>query len=100
MFQVPRQILPRGRSFIMEALVAQTFSKFAYEPWLVYSAIWGFMLASAFGLPIPEEVVLISAGLVGYMALHPDKYPPHSGASSATPVDVYVLAAVAFRGRL
>lgn len=78
----------------MEEFVKTIFSEYAYSPWLVYGAICLFMLMSAFGLPIPEEVVLISAGLVGYMAMNPAKYPPpHDG---ATPVNVYVLATVAF----
>ena len=53
-----------------------------------------FMVMSAFGLPIPEEVVLVCAGLVGYMSLNPAEYPPpYDGATS---VNVYVLAGVAF----
>jgi membrane protein DedA with SNARE-associated domain len=52
------------------------------------------MTLSAFGMPIPEEVVLISAGFVGYAALHPDRFPPpFPGAES---VNVYTLALVAF----
>lgn len=52
------------------------------------------MLLSAFGLPIPEEIVLISAGFVGHMALHPADYPPpYPGAPS---VNIYVLAFVSF----
>lgn len=78
----------------MEAWVTEIFSKFAYQPYWVYGSICGFMLLSAFGLPIPEEVVLISSGLVGYMALHPEKYPPPG--EGATAVNVYILAAVAF----
>jgi membrane protein DedA with SNARE-associated domain len=78
----------------MEHLISELFSQYAYSPWLVYGAIILFMMMSAFGLPIPEEVVLISAGFIGYMALHPIDYPPpYAGASS---VNVYVLAAVAF----
>jgi len=52
------------------------------------------MVLSAFGLPIPEEIVLISAGFVGHMSLHPADYPPpYEGAPS---VNVKVLAAVSF----
>lgn len=78
----------------MEEYVTSVFSTYAYQPMLVYGAIWGFMLLSAFGLPIPEEVVLISAGFVGYMSLNPELFPPPPGATSK--VDVYVLATVAF----
>lgn len=77
----------------MEHLITQFFSQYAYSPWLVYSAICLFMILSAFGLPIPEEIVLISAGFVGHMTLHPEDYPPpYPGAPS---VNMHVLAAVA-----
>lgn len=52
------------------------------------------MILSAFGLPLPEEVVLISAGLVGYTALHPDKFPPPY--AGAPVVNVYILALASF----
>lgn len=78
----------------MEQIISQIFSQYAYAPWLVYGAICLFMLLSAFGLPIPEEVVLISAGFVGYMSLHPDLYPPPS--PDAERINVYVMAGVAF----
>jgi membrane protein DedA with SNARE-associated domain len=78
----------------VEHLITQFFSQYAYAPWLVYSAVCIFMLLSAFGLPIPEEIVLISAGFVGHMALHPVDYPPpFPGAQS---VNVKILAGVAF----
>jgi membrane protein DedA with SNARE-associated domain len=78
----------------MEQLITQIFSDYAYSPYIVYGAIWLFMILSAFGMPIPEEIVLISAGFIGHMALHPELYPPpYPGATS---VNVYVLAAVSF----
>ncbi len=69
------------------------FQTYAYQPLWVYSGVVLFMLASGFGLPIPEEVTLISSGLVAYMAMNPDIYPPPEG---GTPVNAYVLATVAF----
>ena len=78
----------------MEQFISETFAQYAYAPMWVYGAICLFMVLSAFGMPIPEEVVLISSGFVGYMSLHPAEYPPpYAGAPK---VDVYVLAAVAF----
>lgn len=78
----------------MEHFVATTFSQYAYVPWMVYGAICAFMILSAFGLPLPEELVLVSAGFVGYMAEHPGQYPPpYPGAPH---VNVYTLATVAF----
>lgn len=78
----------------MEQFIIETLTHYAYSPWLVYGAIWAFMIMSAFGLPIPEEVILVSSGLVGHMSLNPATYPPpYPGAES---VNVYVLAAMAF----
>jgi len=78
----------------MEEFITRVFSTYAYQPWLVYGSICGFMFLSAFGLPIPEEVVLISAGFVGYMSLNPEQFPPPPGATDK--VNVYWLAVIAF----
>src|SRR5690606_14212587 len=59
-----------------EASLMAFFSQYAYEPMYVYGFIVAFMFASSFGVPIPEELTLISAGLVAYMAHHPELYPP------------------------
>lgn len=61
--------------------------QFAYQPEVVYSAVIVMMLASAFGLPIPEEVTLISVGLIAYMGSHPspDFQPPYPGATGVNP---------------
>ncbi len=78
----------------MEQIISQLFFEIAYKPYHVYAAICVFMMLSAFGLPLPEEVVLISAGFIGHMSLHPTQYPPpYEGAVS---VNVYVLAVVSF----
>ena len=70
------------------------FLGYAYEPLYVYGLITLFMFASSFGLPVPEEVVLVTSGLVAYMAHHPAEYPPpYPGAEG---VNVYTLALVCF----
>jgi membrane protein DedA with SNARE-associated domain len=77
-----------------EASLLAFFAKYAYDPMAVYGFVVCFMLASAFGLPIPEELTLISAGLVANMAKHPDKYPPpYPGAEG---VDTITLCIVCF----
>ncbi len=78
----------------MEEFVREFFSAYVYYPYSIYGGILLFMLASGFGLPIPEEVVLVSAGIIGYLSLNPSDAlpPPYPGAPT---VDVYVLAAVA-----
>ncbi len=68
------------------------FSQYAYQPGVVYSFIIIFMTMSSFGFPVPEEVVLISSGLVAYLASHPDLYPPP--VPGAQGVNVYTLMAV------
>jgi len=77
-----------------EADLLNWFSQYAYQAWLIYLGIFVLMLASGFGLPIPEEVTLISAGLVCYVASRPDLYPPPAVGNS--PVNPYVTAGVAF----
>jgi membrane protein DedA with SNARE-associated domain len=77
----------------MDGTVAHFFSAYAYYPIWIYACVIGFMLASAFGLPLPEEVILVSSGILGYMSLHPEEFPPpYPGAHT---VNVYFLAVVA-----
>lgn len=78
----------------MEDFVREFFSAYIYYPYWIYGGIVLFMFASGFGLPIPEEVVLVSAGLLGYLSLNPDHaiYPPPY--PDAHTVNVYTLAAV------
>lgn len=70
------------------------FTQYAYQPYFIYGGIFLLMLASGFGFPAPEELTLISTGMVCYVAANPDKFPPPY--PGATPVDPYVAAAVAF----
>ena len=77
-----------------EADLLNWFTQYAYQAWLIYLGIFVLMMASGFGLPIPEEVTLISAGLVCYVASRPDLFPPPPEGSS--PVNPYITAGVAF----
>jgi membrane protein DedA with SNARE-associated domain len=79
---------------ITEAEVIQWFVEKAYQPEVVYFGVVFLMFASSFGLPLPEEVPLVSAGLVGHVAMHPQDYPIPEGAGD--PVNIYILAAVCF----
>lgn len=80
-------------SFDLQSLI-EFFSNYAYQPALVYSFIILFMTASSFGLPIPEELVLISCGLVAFMAGHPEKFPPPY--PGAEPIHLFTLMTVCF----
>lgn len=79
----------------MEESIQNLFMQLVYQPYVAYFAILGFMTICALGVPIPEEVVIISAGFMGHMALVPHEYggPPYPGAHS---VDPYSLAFVTF----
>lgn len=79
--------------FSPDALLA-FFSQYAYQPMFVYGFIVVFMFASSFGLPVPEELVLISAGLVAYMSHNPQQFPPpYPGAEG---VEIVTLCIVCF----
>jgi membrane protein DedA with SNARE-associated domain len=79
-----------------EAGLVQFFAQYAYQPAYVYTFICCFMLAASFGLPIPEELTLISAGLVAYMAQNPAQYPPpYPGAQGVNTMTLCVVAFLA-----
>ncbi|MDE0119392.1 MAG: VTT domain-containing protein [Bdellovibrionales bacterium] len=74
----------------MEQSLLSFLTNFAYDPWAFYSIIILLMTLTTFGVPISEEVVIISAALVTYMGAHPELYPPpafavESGQSSVQP---------------
>jgi len=79
---------------MFEFNLIEFFSSYAYQPYLVYSFIVLFMTASSFGLPIPEEMTLVSAGLVAYMASHPGKFPPPT--PDAEGVNLILLCTICF----
>lgn len=70
--------------------VFQVLSNYAYEPQLVYLIIFGMMIASGFGFPLPEEVTILSVGVLGYMGANPDLFPPPY--PGARPIDGYEAA--------
>lgn len=56
--------------------IFQYLAQYAYEPGMVYAGVFVMMLASGFGLPLPEEVTIISVGVLAYMGAHPELFPP------------------------
>lgn len=74
--------------------VAQWFSKFAYEPNMVYMGIVFMMVASAIGFPMPEEVTLVSVGFLAFMGSRPDLFPPPF--VGAPVVNVHEAAIISF----
>ncbi len=75
-----------------EHQIVSWLSGFAYHPLELYGLIFLFMMMSGFGLPIPEEIVLVSSGLIAYAGSRPDLYPPPY--ANAAVVQAYPLAAV------
>lgn len=59
----------------VEAYVLAALTEAANRPWLVYTIVFMAMYASSFGLPVPEEVTLLTVGFIAYMARNPDLYP-------------------------
>ncbi len=74
--------------------VFQWLSTYAYNPTLIYCLVLALMIASGFGLPIPEEVTIISVGILAYMGANPEHFPPpYPGAPTINP---YEAAAFCF----
>lgn len=74
--------------------IFQWMSQFAYQPNVVYSGLVGMMLLSAVGFPIPEEVTLVSVGILAFMGANPHLFPPPF--AGAPVVNVHTAAIVAF----
>ncbi len=79
---------------MIEEYIINLFTTLAYSPYEVYLSVFGLMLMSSFGLPLPEEIVLISTGFACYMGMHPNIYPPPY--PGAHPLNVYTAAGICF----
>ena len=56
--------------------IFQWLAQYTYQPQMVYVCVAAILLASAFGFPVPEEIPIVSVGLLAYMGAHPEDYPP------------------------
>lgn len=74
--------------------IFQWMSQFAYQPGIVYFALVGMMILSAVGFPLPEEVTLISVGILAFMGANPQHFPPPY--PGAPVVSVHMASAIAF----
>ncbi len=71
-------------------------SQYAYEPTMVYILVFVLMIASGFGLPLPEEVTIISVGILAYMGAHPEQFPPpYPGAAVVNGVEAAIFTSLA-----
>lgn len=76
--------------------IFQWLSTYAYSPHLIYFLIFALMIASGFGLPLPEEVTLISVGILAYMGAHPEHFPPpYPGAPTINPYEAALFCFLA-----
>jgi membrane protein DedA with SNARE-associated domain len=76
--------------------VLQWFFSMAFEPWKVYLGCVTLLLLSSFGLPVPEEITLLSAGFMAYVGRSPEEFPPpHPGAAVVDPVFLAILCLLA-----
>lgn len=74
--------------------IYQFLQTYAYQPHFVYLLVFGMMVASGFGFPLPEEVTIVSVGILAYMGAHPEDFPPPY--PGAQPVRGYEVAFVTF----
>ena len=74
--------------------IFQWMSQFAYQPNVVYGGLVGMMLLSAVGFPLPEEVTLVSVGILAFMGANPQLFPPPY--AGAPVVNVHTAAIIAF----
>jgi len=79
---------------ILQSDVFIWLSQFAYQPLYVYLGMFGMMIVSAFGLPVPEEITLISVGFLAFMGSRPDLFPPPEGPYSV--INMHEAAFMAF----
>lgn len=79
---------------IVDEPIFQWLAQFAYQPHFVYMALIGMMLASSVGFPLPEEVTLVSVGILAYMGKHPEQFPPPEPGLSV--INVHEAAVIAF----
>ena len=74
--------------------IFQWLAQFVFEPHMVYMALVLMMLASSVGFPLPEEVTLVSIGILAFMGAHPEQFPPPY--PGAPVVNVHEAALIAF----
>ncbi|MEO6460527.1 MAG: DedA family protein [Bdellovibrionota bacterium] len=103
MFTPLRRVFASGNVYdrlamfgISEQDLFQWLSDRAYEPMWVYCSVVGLLFISSFGFPLPEEIPLVSSGLVAHVAHNPEKYPLAHSHGQGPSVNMWVLAFLCF----
>ncbi len=60
----------------MEGFIFELLKEYTYEPYMVYAVVVVVMFLSSLGLPVPEEISIVSLGILSYVGSRPDLYPP------------------------
>ncbi len=81
--------------FPSDATIMTFFAQYAHSPALIYTIVATMMFLSSFGLPLPEEVTIVTLGLLVHMGAYPQDYPPPPGIE-VQPLNIYTAMAVCF----
>lgn len=77
----------------MEQAINEILQSVSHSPWLIFSMLFLVMYASSFGLPLPEEVTLLTLGFLVFISNNPD---PETGIIRDNQLNIHVAAWLAF----
>ncbi|MEN9811289.1 MAG: hypothetical protein RLZZ488_2856 [Pseudomonadota bacterium] len=77
----------------MEHAINEILQSVSHSPWLIFSLLFLIMYASSFGLPLPEEVTLLTLGFLVFISNSPD---PETGIIRDNQLNIHVAAWLAF----
>ncbi|MEY3900988.1 MAG: hypothetical protein RL189_294 [Pseudomonadota bacterium] len=77
----------------MEHAINEILQSVSHSPWLIFSLLFLIMYASSFGLPLPEEVTLLTLGFLVFISNNPD---PETGVIHEYQLNIHVAAWLAF----
>lgn len=77
----------------MEQMIYETLQSVAHSPGMVFSLLFLIMYASSFGLPLPEEITLLTLGFLVWLGNNPD---PENGVMSPHGINIHMAAWLAF----
>lgn len=77
----------------MEQMISDVLQSVAHSPFLVFSLLFVIMYLSSFGLPLPEEITLLTLGFLVWLSNNPD---PVTGVMSPNNINIHAAAWLAF----